>query len=203
LIVYIKEAQEIDSIKPLLNRKLTNKKEFPYGLYYFKDANGYINLEIRKTDRRKKAITLFTSIADAKSAVQRITTHYQLCPKLTGLFETENACYSHKIGECKGACIHAEIAAEYNIRVTEFMSKNILDNVNCIIVDRGRKIEERSAVVLENGKVIGYCFYDLNYQINKISILKTILIPISNSTEISDKVKYTIRRKKYKKRINF
>jgi DNA polymerase-3 subunit epsilon len=71
------------------------------------------------------------------------------------------------------------------------------------LVDRGRKIEERSAIVLEDGKVIGYCFYDLNYQITKIPILKTILIPILHSAEIADKVKYAIRKEKYKKRINF
>jgi DNA polymerase-3 subunit epsilon len=203
LIGYIKESQEINSIKPLLNSKNTNKKEFPFGLYFFKDLHGYLNLEIRKTDKRKKEITLFTSISDAKNGLQRITSHYQLCPKLTGLFETENACYSHKIGECNGACIQTENAIVYNTRVTEFISKNNLDSTNCIVVDRGRKLDERSAIVLENGKVLGYCFYDLNYQIHKISILKTILIPIEHSTEIGDKVKYTIRRKKYKKLFNF
>ena len=203
LIAYIKESQEVNAIKPILNNKFTNKKEFPFGLYFSKDSDGYINLEIRKTDRRKKAILLFINLTDAKNTLQNITNDNQLCPKLNGLFDTENACYSHKNGKCKGACIQSETHTEYNTRVREFIAKNNLDTVNCILVDRGRKIEERSAIVLENGKVIGYCFYDLNYQITKIPILKTILIPILHSAEIADKVKYAIRKEKYKKRINF
>ena len=41
-----------------------------------------------------------------------------------------------------------------------------------VLVDRGRTINERSAVLIENGIYKGYAFYDLNYQINNIEILK-------------------------------
>jgi DNA polymerase-3 subunit epsilon len=42
-----------------------------------------------------------------------------------------------------------------------------------VIVEKGRTVNERSAVLVENGVYKGYTFYDLNYQITNIEILKT------------------------------
>jgi DNA polymerase-3 subunit epsilon len=45
-----------------------------------------------------------------------------------------------------------------------------------VIVEKGRTVNERSAVLVENGVYKGYTFYDLNYQITNIEILKTYLM---------------------------
>jgi DNA polymerase-3 subunit epsilon len=42
------------------------------------------------------------------------------------------------------------------------------------MVKKGRTVNERSAVLVENGVYKGYTFYDLNYQITNIEILKNI-----------------------------
>jgi DNA polymerase-3 subunit epsilon len=58
----------------------------------------------------------------------------------------------------------------------EFLNEMKFESNNMVIVDRGRKLEERSAILIENGIYKGYCFFDLNYQVNNIEVLKNILI---------------------------
>jgi DNA polymerase-3 subunit epsilon len=73
--------------------------------------------------------------------------------------------------------------AEYNSRVQEFINNNSFDNQNMVLIDRGRTVNERSAVLIENGIYKGYAFYDLNYQINTIEILRNIIIPMQNNRD--------------------
>jgi hypothetical protein len=56
------------------------------------------------------------------------------------------------------------ITEEYNLRVSAFITNNSFENQNMVIVEKGRTVNERSAVLVENGVYKGYTFYDLNYQ---------------------------------------
>ena len=150
LIALLKESEEIKINKPIYNRA-QRKSIFHYALYDSVDANGYLSLLIQKADGRKKEITAFTSLQEGKNALYRITEKYNLCQKINGLYETQNDCFQHKIKECNGACIKKESTDDYNERVEEFINEMQFENNNMIIIDRGRKIEERSAVLIENG----------------------------------------------------
>jgi DNA polymerase-3 subunit epsilon len=165
-------------------------------LYSFKDENGYLNLKIQKADGRKKEITSFTSLNEAKNALFRITAHYNLCQKLTGLYETKNECFQHKIKECNGACVGKESPEVYNERFLEFIDESNFEHNNMILIDRGRNVNERSAILIENGIYKGYCFYDLNYQITNIDILKTILIPMKNNRDTKNIIQSYLRKSK-------
>lgn len=202
LIALLKECEEIKVNKPALNRA-QKKTVFPFALYSFKDKEGYINLRIEKADARKKEITSFVSLLEGKNFLFKNTSHYNLCQKLNGLFDTQNECFQYKIKECNGACIGKESAELYNERVLEFLDENTFAKNNLVIIDRGRTINERSAVVIENGNYIGYCFYDLNYQINNIQILKNILIPMENNRDTKNIIQGYIRKSKNLKIIKF
>ncbi len=201
LIALLKESEEIKIHKPILNRA-QRKTKFDISLYANKNSDGYITLKLQKTDGRKREITSFTSPQEAKNALFNITAHYNLCQKLTGLYDTKNECFQHKIKECNGACINQEPVNEYNERVEEFIANHSFQNNTMVIIDRGRKLTERSAILIENGNYKGYCFFDLNYQINKIEILRNILIPMENNRDVKNIIKGHIRRKKYMKLIN-
>ena len=202
LIALLKESEEIKIHKPILNRA-QRKTRFDISLYANKNDDGYITLKLQKTDGRKREITSFTSPYEAKNALFNITAHYHLCQKLTGLYDTKNECFQHKIKECNGACIAQEPVNDYNERVEEFINNHTFENDTMVIVDRGRKVSERSAILIENGIYKGYCFYDLNYQINNIDILNNILIPMGNNRDVKNIIKGHIRRKKYLKLIQF
>ena len=196
LIALLKESEEIKINKPILNRS-QSKTKFDISLYSEKNSDGYIILKLQKTDGRKREITSFTSPQEAKNALFNITAHYNLCQKLTGIYETNNECFQHKINECNGACVGKESVDEYNNRVEEFITNNTFEESNMVLVDRGRKTSERSAILIENGNYKGYCFFDLNYQITNIDILRNLLIPMQNNRDVKNIIQGHIRRKKY------
>ena len=140
---------------------------------------------------------------EGKEALVRISSEHQLCQKLTGLSITKTHCSQYAINECDGACVGKISAAEYNERVQAFIDKNLFDNKTMIIVDKGRTISERSAVLVENGVYKGYAFYDLNYQINTLDILRNIIIPMQNNRDTRNSIQAYLRKNKYLKIVNF
>ena len=195
LIALLKESEAIKVNKPILNRA-QRKSLFPWALYQEVDKNGYLNLKLQKADGRKKEITSFASLQEGKNILFRITAQYKLCQKYTGLYETQKECFQFKIKECDGACIQAVSNTEYNARVTEFISQHSFENQNMLVIDRGRTVNERSAVLIENGLYKGYTFYDLNYQINTIEILKNIIIPMQDNRDCKKIIQSHIRKSK-------
>ncbi|TDE05481.1 exonuclease domain-containing protein [Flavobacterium hiemivividum] len=202
LIALLKESEEIKKNKPKYNRA-QRKSIFQWALYPEMDENGYLNLKIQKADGRKKEITSFTSLQEGKNILFRITEEFNLCQKYTGLYQTKAACFQYKIKECDGACVGTISTVEYNSRVTALIAKNSFEHTNMIIVEKGRTVNERSAVLVENGIYKGYVFYDLNYQINNIEILKNIIVPMQNNRDTRTIIQGHIRKNKGFKIINF
>ena len=202
LIALLKESEEIKINKPIYNRA-QRKSIFQLALYAEKDKNGYLNLKLQKADGRKKEITSFISLQEGKNALFRITSHYNLCQKLTGLYVSKTNCFQYNIKECDGACVGEISPEEYNARVQGFIDKNSFENQNMVLVDRGRTINERSAVLIENGIYKGYAFYDLNYQINNIEILKNIIIPMQNNRDTRNIIQSHVRKSKTLKIVKF
>ena len=202
LIAQLKEYQEIKINRPIYNR-MSPKSNFSLAIYSEKDDNGYLNLKLQKSDGRKKEVKSYTSMQEGKDALYRITSQYQLCQKLTGLYETKTHCFQHTISECDGACIGKITAEEYNLRVQIFIEKNLFENKTLVIVDKGRTISERSAILVENGVYKGYAFYDLNYQINTIAILRNIIIPMQSNRDTQNSIQSYLRKDKAIKIVNF
>lgn len=202
LIALLKESEEIKINKPIYNRA-QRKTLFNYALYSHLNDEGYLCLSVQKSDGRKKEITSFTSLQEGKNSLYKITEKHSLCQKLNGLYETKNGCFQYKIKECNGACIGKENTTEYNHRVEEFINEMIFNNENIIVIDRGRKVDERSAILIENGIYKGYCFYDLNYQINNIEILKNILIPMQNNRDTRAIIQNYLKKNRVMKVVKF
>lgn len=202
LIALLKEAEEIKINKPKYNRSL-KKTIFPWSLYQEKDLNGYIALRIQKTDARKKELASFSSPAEAQSALFKITDSYQLCQKINGLETVKSHCFPFELNQCNGACIQKESSEEYNIRVESFFENNEYQKQNMIIIDRGRNIQERSAILIEDGIFKGYAFFDLNYQVNNIDILKNIIIPMKSNRDSKNIILSYLKKKKVLKTLSF
>lgn len=202
LIALLKESQEIKVNKPILNRA-QRKNIFIYALYLENGPNGYLNLKLQKTDGRKKEITSFASLQEGKSFLFNITEKYQLCQKLNGLYESKKEYFQYNIKECDGACVNRIPTEIYNERIQNFISNYTFENKSMIIIGRGRNINERSAVLVENGVYKGYAFYDLNYQITNANILKNILIPMESNRDVQRIIQAYIRKNKGIKIIHF
>ena len=201
LIAQLKESEEIKLNKPIYNRAL-RRTIFNYQLISFTDEVGYINLKIEKSDARKKAILTFTSFQQAKAVVFRVTEENQLCQKLTGLHNSSNSCFSYNVKECKGACIGMEPIEEYNDRVYAFIKKYSYENNSMLIIDKGRDVDERSVVLIENGVYIGYGYFNLNFQISNPEILRTLISPMKNNRDTQHIIQTYLRKNKVLKIIN-
>ena len=196
LIALLKECHEIKANKPVYNRAL-KKTILPFSLYPETDANGYVALKLQKTDGRKKEVISFPGPVEAKSAQFKIVEKYQLCQKINGMDPSAKThCFPYELGNCNGACIGKEEPGDYNARVIEFVNANSFYNQSMIIIDRGRAVDERSAVLIENGVYKGYAFFNLNYQVNKIDILKNILIPMESNKDTKKIIQEYISKKR-------
>ncbi|WP_299335698.1 exonuclease domain-containing protein [uncultured Psychroserpens sp.] len=202
LVALLKESEEIKRNKPLYNRAL-RRTIFTHGLYSYTDENGYINLKINKTNIDQKPITTFSNMQSAKSFMFKIVESYELCQKLTGIYPTKSNCFKYTIKSCYGACINEEPHEEYNKRVQQLITKNSYENKNMIIIDKGRDIDEKSVIYIENGVFKGLGFYDLNHQITNIDVLESIITPMENNRDTQHIIQSYLRRNKKIKTISF
>ncbi|MBQ0117633.1 MAG: exonuclease [Flavobacterium sp.] len=197
LIAILKEAEELAINKPTYNR-VNIKPNFPFSLYREKNKDGYFGLKILKTDKRRKEITSFGTIQEGKKFLDENIHKYELCFNVNSDITKNEPCDGYVKGECKGACLELENKKFYNERVQQFIEDYQAKHQNFILIDKGRTINEKSAIVIENSVIKGYCFFDLNYQINQANILKNILIPLQTNPDSIKNIHSYIRKKDVK-----
>ena len=72
-----------------------------------------------------------------------------------------------------------------------------------VIIDRGREIDERSAILIENGVFKGLGFYNLNYQINNLDVLQSIITPMESNRDSQHIIQNYLRKNKRLKILKF
>ena len=72
-----------------------------------------------------------------------------------------------------------------------------------VIIDYGREHDERSAILIENGVYKGFGFYNLNYQINNIDILKSIITSMQHNRDTQHIIQSYLRQNKRLKILKF
>jgi DNA polymerase-3 subunit epsilon len=161
LVALLKESSEIKSNKPVYNRA-QRKTGFQWGIYCFTDAKGYINFSYGSMTRDDSPVSVFTSKERAKSKLLSLVEKFDLCQKLTGLYDTDGPCFHYHVGICKGACCCKESPESYNERARKAGEEFIFIRRNFFIIDKGRDADERSAVKVVNGKFYGYGYFNIN-----------------------------------------
>lgn len=159
LIALLKESEEIKEELPIYNRA-QRRSLFNYGIYANLELDGYIHLRAQKSVKNQKPITTFYSLKEAKEQLRKVVDEYELCLKLSGLYQTEGACFYHQIERCHGACIGKESINEYNARVSKAFEKFTYKDENVIIIDKGRSISEKSVVLVNKGQYLGYGYIE-------------------------------------------
>ena len=195
LVALLKESEEIKRNKPKFNRAL-RRTVFTHGLFSFRDAEGYINLKIEKIKGKQKPITTFSNHESGKSFMNKIVEKNQLCQKLCGLYKTASSCFGYDIKSCAGACISKEPAETYNKRVLKLIESHTFKNQNMILIDHGREVDERSAILIENGVFRGFAYFNLNFQIHTTAVLKSIITPMEHNKDAQHIIQSFMRRHK-------
>ena len=202
LIALLKENAEIKINRPVLNRE-NRRAVFPFSIYQEKNKDGYISIFIKKTDFRKKEITSFATEMEAQTALYKITEKYNLCQKINLLDKVKLNCFPYQMKQCNGACVFEESTELYNSRVQDFLQNNEYQNQNLILIEKGRVVDEKSAILIENGVFRGFAFFNLNYQITNVEILKKIITALPEDRDAKNIILSYLRRNQRTKVIQF
>jgi DNA polymerase-3 subunit epsilon len=202
LIALLKESNQVKLHKPIFNKKL-RKIIYPYALYKSIDKNNYINLTISKISSGRDPLTTFKNMNNAFSFLNKLIDKNDLCQKLCGVYKSHKNCFRYSINECYGACINIENPDQYNERITKALKYLSFENKNFAIIDKGRNVEENSFVLVENGLFIGLGYFNLNFQINNLKVLKKIIISMEHNKDSQQIIQSFLRKSKGIKILNY
>ena len=195
LIAILKEHEELIKLRPKYNI-IPKKRMFSHVLCKEENENGYDALVIKPFRESKEPLGLFNGVFSAKNHLYKITKEFELCEKVNGISEARGNCSGYDEGICKGACINKENQQEYNERVVAATAKYNLKEKNVLLLDKGREIGEQSAILIKNGSLVGFGFYNLNHQINNIHILETLITPMNGTRDANFLIESYLRKKR-------
>ena len=150
---------------------------------------GYSRLEIGKL-RKVEPILKFKSKERAKEVLEKIVHDYKLCQQVNAGIKSDESCFQYKVNECNGACIKEEAKEVYNQRIKDFIKTTEYPAETFLILDKGRSGIEKSFYLIEENKFRGYGYFEYHHQIKTLEMIKNTLIPIEETDEIKNMLKY-------------
>lgn len=202
LIALLKESFEIKKNKPVYNRA-QRRTGFQWGIFSFTDKNGYINYRYGQLNDDEVPVSVFTSREKTKSKLNYLVEKFNLCQKLSGLYETDGACFHFQVGICRGACCGKETAEEYNDRASKAIEEFIFARRNFFIIDKGHDEDERCAVKIVNGKYSGYGYFNINDMGFGLAAVHDCIMPSANNSDIQVILKVYLKSNRVDKIIEF
>jgi DNA polymerase-3 subunit epsilon len=202
LIALLKESFEIKANKPLFNRA-QRRTGFRWGIFSFYDDKGFLNFNYHQIRDEESHLSVFTSKEKAKGKLISLAETYNLCQKLSGLYETDGVCFHHQVGICKGACCGKESAKDYNERAEKALEEFVFSQRNFFIIDKGRNADERCAVKILNGKYAGYGYFDINEMGFGLMAVHDCIKTSPDNRDIQVILKSYIKRNRVEKIIEF
>ena len=203
LVALLKESQEIRERKPLYNR-LQRRSMVSWGLYCFRDKNGYLNFQIKKiTEENRLPEAGFLTKKEGLETLSSLAGKYWLCQKLCGLYETEGACFHYEIRQCNGACFGKEPVMAYNDRAVKLLDSFKFENDNLLIIDKGRTKEERSVVCIENGVYLGFGFISIQESYLHVGDLISCIKRATDCRDTRVIIKTWLKKNKVEKILQF
>jgi DNA polymerase-3 subunit epsilon len=121
------ESQMIKEMLPLYNKRSRIKHEL-IALRCRENKQGYTECFLEPitkitSENLQNFHGFFKSRKQAKAFLTDIAKNFSLCEKLLGLENTKTACFAYRLNRCQGACVNAEKAEVYNMRLIAALSE--------------------------------------------------------------------------------
>lgn len=174
LIALILESQEIRRLWPKYNLAQKHRVE-EWGVFQYEDRLGYLRFSVNIVTRGVRPLVSFSAKGDAWNFMWEKVREFDLCPKLSGLQVAKGLCFSYQTSECKGACMGVEPARKYNKRIKACLDSFLEDGNSLAIIGKGRKNNERSLVLVENGTYLGFGFIDKKETVADFESAKSLI----------------------------
>lgn len=162
------------------------------GVFYIHDRNGEVIFISNTKDIKKSVNKLFLKTSKRAKTLKKLMS--KITYEKTGNELIGKLKFQHEVSINK---------PRFNYNHTNGFNQVNFSNPNLIIVDKGRSIDEKSVVLIENDILLGYCFVDLEYQISHVEILKKLLSVIPENEESRFIVKKYLQKNNVLKIIRF
>ncbi len=157
LVALLKEYHEIKKNQPKYCKSI-GKKSIPYGLYPKVLTDDLFELNSEKANGQTNRVGSFNSSKASNNFLAQLNAE----------FDFDNR----------------TVTAE---QLQEILQKYSIDQRSILLIGKGRKIGEKSVILVKNGALKGSGFIELNHQVNNIAILESLITPMdsdSNTTLI-------------------
>ncbi len=166
IIALLLESEEIKKHKPKYNRSRV-ADTFTHSIDWFEDEKGIINFKVVPFGESENTLQSFTSQSSARERLEQWIDEYNLCISFCGLASKDAVCFHHHIKKCFGICAGEEAVEIYNSRAEKILNHYISSEKNYVLIDKGRHQEERSIVLVENRRYVGFGFLDSSCMVNE------------------------------------
>lgn len=194
LVALLLESEEIKHHQPVYNRSQKNSY-YNYGIFKSTNENGYTTLTAAKVKGADKPVLITRTHDEATSIIERITEKFELCQKLTGLYSISHACFQYSINRCNGACIGKENATDYNDRVESALKSLEYKNPNFMIIGDGRTSGEKTVVQIEDGRYVGFGYFEPEFTGQSVDILRDLVVPRLDNRDVQRIIRYHLNQK--------
>lgn len=193
LISLLLESDEIKKHKPLYNRS-QRRSLFNYGLYDFTDDHGYVCLKITKIIENLSPIYAYSSQAEAREHLFKLTEQFHLCQRLNSLYPGSSNCFHYHIGQCNGACIGEEPPEEYNARALQLVEHYHFDHNSFYVFDKGRSEEEYAVIKVENGMYCGFGYIPVDQLSNTPETADDYIVHYADNRDVRQILRSYLKR---------
>ncbi len=197
LVALLYESHLIKQLKPAYNRA-QRRSVFPAGIYLKTDDEGYKRLYYGRADARNSEIPIIAlgNQYKAQGFLYHKVAKYNLCQKLCGLYKTESSCFAYQVHQCQGACVGQEPPESYNQRVDEAIDSITYEHESFVVIGTGRRAEEKSLVVVENGRYVGFGYVDETFTARKLADFREAVQPYADNKDVQQIIRQYVRTKR-------
>ena len=202
LLALLKESDEIKRKQPLFNRS-QRRTYYSYGITQSLTSEGYIALRVEKLNDADHPLISFSSKMAAREYLFRLIEKHELCQQISGLYPPGGPCFHFTIKQCNGACISQESPEEFNYRAEDAINELTYLHRDFVILDKGRRSDEKSIVVIENGMYQGFGYLSEDNQIEKPHEFKDFITNYEDNRDVQQIIRSYLKNKRVEKILEF
>jgi DNA polymerase III subunit epsilon len=183
LVAMLLESDEIKKHWPLFNRSQKRSRP-PAGLFIYEDQKGIIRWTLGRYVNGKEPDLAFNSLEEGRRVINELIGEFGLCPKCCGMQFMAGPCFHFQIKKCKGVCCGEETPKKYNKRVSKALQSLSAMGGDHILFDQGRKEDEKSMVLIENGKYLGFGYVDSDFTPDNLSEARQKIFAYTDNSDV-------------------
>ncbi len=180
--IILKETVRAETLGELSNRQLRLVESVPVatGVYYLCSKDGDILFLDCSSNMKREVNRHFTGETRHSKALRKLTREVRFEATGSELIAEIKAHEEFRLNRPRYKRKRTKPSSEIGDALHVNGSSYPLSGSNLLLLDRGRQTGERSALWLQDRKLRGMGYFELNHQINNIHILENLLTPLTD-----------------------